>query len=89
MPFLVRWPAAIKPGTQQRRDGLNVDFAPTFLEAAGLPRSADMQGRSLLPVLRGSTPARLAHVDVLPLLPRPRATTTRARTTASARTRTS
>ena len=36
---------------------LNVDFAPTFLDAAGLPVPADMQGRSLLPVLRGRTPA--------------------------------
>jgi arylsulfatase A-like enzyme len=36
---------------------LNVDFAPTFLEAAGVPVPAEMQGRSLLPVLRGRTPA--------------------------------
>ena len=36
---------------------LNIDFAPTFLEAAGLPISAEMQGRSLLPVLSGRTPA--------------------------------
>jgi arylsulfatase A-like enzyme len=56
MPFLVRWPAAIKAGTRADAIGLNVDFAPTFLEAAGLPVPADMQGRSLLPVLRGRTP---------------------------------
>ena len=31
-----------------------------------------MQGRSLLPVLRGQRARGLAHVDVLPLLPRPR-----------------
>jgi arylsulfatase A-like enzyme len=36
---------------------LNVDFAPTFLELAGLPASAEMQGRSLLPLLRGPKPA--------------------------------
>jgi arylsulfatase A-like enzyme len=36
---------------------LNVDFAPTFLDAAGLPIPGDMQGRSLVPVLRGRTPA--------------------------------
>ena len=35
---------------------LNVDFAPTFLEAAGVPVPADMQGRSALSVLRGETP---------------------------------
>ena len=72
MPFLVRWPAGIKPGTRSDAIALNVDFAPTFLEAAGLPVPADMQGRSLLPVLRGRRARRLAHLDVLPLLPRPR-----------------
>src|SRR5205085_5858959 len=53
MPFLVRWPAAIKPGTRIDAMALNIDFAPTFLELAGLPASPDMQGRSLVPVLRG------------------------------------
>jgi arylsulfatase A-like enzyme len=57
MPFLVRWPAAIKASATSNSMALNVDFAPTFLEAAGLPIPADMQGRSLLPVLRGRTPA--------------------------------
>jgi arylsulfatase A-like enzyme len=57
MPFLVRWPAAIKPGTKRESMALNVDFAPTFLDAAGLKIPADMQGRSLLPVLRGRPPA--------------------------------
>lgn len=57
MPFLVRWPRAIKAGTRSDAIALNVDFAPTFLDAAGLPVSAEMQGRSLLPVLRGRTPA--------------------------------
>lgn len=57
MPFLVRWPAAIKPGTKSGAMALNIDFAPTFLEAAGLPASADMQGLSLVGVLRGKSPA--------------------------------
>ena len=35
---------------------MNVDFAPTFLDAAGIPVPAEMQGRSLLPVLRGRVP---------------------------------
>jgi arylsulfatase A-like enzyme len=56
MPFLVRWPAAITAGARIDAMGLNVDFAPTFLDAAGLPPSPDMQGRSLVPVLRGQTP---------------------------------
>jgi arylsulfatase A-like enzyme len=57
MPFLVRWPAGIKPGTRTDAMALNVDFAPTFLELAGLPPSADMQGRSLVSVLRGRAPS--------------------------------
>jgi arylsulfatase A-like enzyme len=56
MPFLVRWPAGIKPRARFDAMALNIDFAPTFLDAAGLPVPPDMQGRSLLPVLRGRTP---------------------------------
>jgi arylsulfatase A-like enzyme len=56
MPFLVRWPARITPGTRADALALNVDFAPTFLDAAGLPASPEMQGRSLLSVLTGRTP---------------------------------
>ena len=37
MPFLVRWPAGIESGTHSDAMALNVDFAPTFLDAAGLP----------------------------------------------------
>src|SRR5262245_47843488 len=36
-PLLVRWPALIEPGGSNDRMVLNVDFAPTFLELAGLP----------------------------------------------------
>jgi arylsulfatase A-like enzyme len=56
MPFLIRWPAGIKAGSRSDAIALNVDFAPTFLEAAGVPVPSDMQGRSFLPVLRGKTP---------------------------------
>jgi arylsulfatase A-like enzyme len=57
MPFLVRWPAAVRPGSATDALALNVDFAPTFLEAAGAAVPASMQGRSLVPVLRGAAPA--------------------------------
>jgi len=56
MPLLVRWPAVIRPGSRAQALALNVDFAPTFLEAAGVAVPAVMQGRSLLPLLRGETP---------------------------------
>jgi arylsulfatase A-like enzyme len=57
MPFLVRWPASIKPGTKSDPIALNIDFAPTFLDVAGLPVSAGMQGRSLLPILGSRAPS--------------------------------
>ena len=57
MPFLVRWPARIKPGTRSDALALNIDFAPTFLAAANLPTSAEMQGRSMLPLFGGRAPS--------------------------------
>lgn len=56
MPFLVRWPGTVKPGTVNKGMILNVDFAPTLLDAAGLPVPADMQGKSFQPLLKGETP---------------------------------
>jgi arylsulfatase A-like enzyme len=56
MPFIVRWPGVVSPGSQCDEIGLNVDFAETFLDAAGLPVPSDMQGSSLVPLLRGKTP---------------------------------
>jgi arylsulfatase A-like enzyme len=56
MPFLVRWPGKVKAGSVSDGMVLNVDFAPTLLEAAGLKAAADMQGRSFLPLLKGQTP---------------------------------
>jgi arylsulfatase A-like enzyme len=56
-PFIIRWPGVIKPGSVQKAMALNVDFAPTLLEIAGAAVPADMQGRSLVPLLRGDHPA--------------------------------
>ena len=56
MPFLVRWPAKIKAGSVSAGMILNVDFAPTLMESAGLKAPADMQGRSFLPLLKGERP---------------------------------
>jgi arylsulfatase A-like enzyme len=36
---------------------INADFAPTFLDAAGIAVPPDMQGRSLVPLFKGETPA--------------------------------
>ena len=57
MPFIVRWPGVTKAGSATSSMILNADFAPTFLEIAGQPVPADMQGRSLVPLLKGRTPA--------------------------------
>jgi arylsulfatase A-like enzyme len=56
-PLLVRWPGVTKPGSTSARLVSNVDFAETFLEAAGLPIPGAMQGRSLVPILKGLDPA--------------------------------
>jgi arylsulfatase A-like enzyme len=57
MPFIVRWPGVTKPGSVQEAMAINPDFAPTFMEMAGLQAPADMQGRSLVPLLEGRIPA--------------------------------
>jgi arylsulfatase A-like enzyme len=56
MPFIVRWPGVIKAGSVPEAMAINPDFAPTFMDLAGLPTPADMQGRSLLPLLKSETP---------------------------------
>ncbi len=56
MPFIVRYPKEIAAGSVNKDMILNVDFAPLFLELAGLPVPADMQGRSIRPLLQGETP---------------------------------
>ncbi len=56
MPLLVRFPAMVAPGSACDDIALNVDFAPTFLELAGLDIPDDVQGSSLVPLLRGERP---------------------------------
>jgi N-acetylglucosamine-6-sulfatase len=59
MPFVIRWPGVVKPGVRSKALIQNIDYAPTFLEAAGVEIPEDIQGRSLLPVLKneGNAPA--------------------------------
>ncbi|MBP8128846.1 MAG: sulfatase [Candidatus Hydrogenedentes bacterium] len=56
MPLVLRWPDRVKAGTRVERLTQNIDFAPTFLEAAGLAPPPDLHGRSLLPLLREERP---------------------------------
>jgi arylsulfatase A-like enzyme len=57
MPFVTRWPGHIRPGSTSSALGINCDFAPTFLDLAGLSTPADMQGRSFVPLWTGHKPA--------------------------------
>ena len=58
VPLVVHDPRLPAARRGQRCDDwvLNVDFAPTFCALAGLPPPAAMQGRNLLPLLRGQVP---------------------------------
>ena len=55
MPFLVRWPGVIQSGSKPKQLIQNIDYAPTFLEAAGLETPAEVQGRSLLTLFKGNS----------------------------------
>ena len=57
MPFLARFPREIKPGSVCNDLISNVDFAPTFLDLAGVSVPSYMQGRSTRPLLQGETPS--------------------------------
>lgn len=56
MPLIVRWPRVVEPGSENSDLVQNLDFAETFLEMAGVAVPPAMQGRSLLPLLKGETP---------------------------------
>ncbi len=56
IPLLVRWPGTVRAGARNSDIVLNLDFASTLLEAAGAKIPADVQGRSLVSLLRGKTP---------------------------------
>ena len=55
VPFMVSWPAQIRPGTRSDYAGLVFDLFPTFLELAGATPAAGLDAVSLVPVLSGGT----------------------------------
>jgi arylsulfatase A-like enzyme len=55
MPLIVRWPGVVEPGSENTDLVQNLDFAQTFLDAAGVEAPGDMQGRSLVPLLKGKS----------------------------------
>jgi arylsulfatase A-like enzyme len=52
MPFIIRYPKLIKPGTVNDDLCINVDIAPTLLELAGAVAPQTMQGQSMVPLLK-------------------------------------
>lgn len=57
MPLIVKWPGVTKPGSVNEDLVQNLDYAETFLELAGAEIPDDMQGASLVPLLKGERPA--------------------------------
>ena len=54
-PLIVRWPGVTEPGSANTALVQNLDFSQTFLDMAGVEDPDDMQGESLVPLLRGES----------------------------------
>jgi arylsulfatase A-like enzyme len=57
MPFIIRWPGVVQPGTRFQEMIQNIDYAATFMEMAEGQAPDGLHGRSFVPVLRGETPS--------------------------------
>lgn len=55
-PLLIRWPGVVQPGTVNDDLVSNLDYGETLLDIAGAEIPEDMQGRSMVPILKGETP---------------------------------
>ena len=56
MPFLIRWPGVVKAGLRPEGMIQNIDYAPTFLEMAGLEAPHKLDGVSFVPLLKAEQP---------------------------------
>lgn len=56
VPWMIRYPGVIKPGSVTDSWVQSIDNAPTILDMAGITIPGDMQGRSLLPIFQNNTP---------------------------------
>ncbi|MEX0988200.1 MAG: sulfatase [Bacteroidales bacterium] len=54
-PLLMRYPKEIEPGTKIDKLVQNLDFAPTFLDYAGIEIPEDMQGESFRKLVSGES----------------------------------
>ena len=55
-PMVVRWPGSVQAGSINKDIVSPIDYAATFLEIAGAKVPSDMDGESLVPILKGNTP---------------------------------
>jgi len=55
-PLIARWPGVTKPGSENHDLVQNLDYAETFLDLCGVKRPKDMQGDSIVPLLKGKKP---------------------------------
>jgi N-acetylglucosamine-6-sulfatase len=58
VPFVMRYPARVKPGSRISGMAANIDLAPTLLELAGAEIPASVQGESFVPMLDGRSAGR-------------------------------
>ena len=51
-PLLIAYPGHIQPGTVCNKLVQNIDYAPTFLDLAGISKPKELPGRSLTPLFK-------------------------------------
>ena len=56
-PLLAYWPGVTAAGSRNSDLVQNIDFAETFLDIAGVKAPEDMQGESIVPLLKSETPS--------------------------------
>lgn len=66
VPFLIKWPGTVQPGTIQATPITSVDIFPTIMDAASveLPQDRVIDGLSLQPLLSDSTPTNRQGQDI-------------------------
>jgi arylsulfatase A-like enzyme len=57
VPFFMKWPARIKPGTRNATPSAHIDIMPTLLDVCRVepPKDVRIDGRSMLPLIEGKT----------------------------------
>ena len=54
-PLIIKWPNVIKPGSRCKQMVQNIDYAPTILDAAKIRIPSEIQGESLVPLMKGES----------------------------------